>query len=472
MGIDAMPLLLERIDTEGLAQLSYLVGDSKAGVAAVIDPRRDVDVYLRLARDRDVRITHLLETHVHADFVSGAHELKARTGAEIVGGSTADYHFPLRQMSEGEEIALGSVTLRALHTPGHTPEHLSVLVRDAQQGREPFGVFTGDTLFNLDVGRPDLIGGGTERDLAAQLYRSLFDKLVPLGDRIEIYPCHGAGSACGKSIGDRKQSTIGNERVFNPALKDRGEAAFIDWVLGGMPEPPRHYAHLKRVNAAGAPVRGGVPVVPPIAPDAFQRMAKEDGTVVIDARSILAFGGGHVPGAINIGLRPEFPNWVGWMIAPGARILLVVESARDLPLAAAQLFRLGFDTVEGYLHDGMTRWQNAGLPLARITEWTVHELDRHRRDPDLIVLDVRSDEEFAKGFVPGARHIYVPHLREHLDDLDRSKTIATYCGSGYRASIASSILQKHGFQNLVNIPGSWAAWQAARLPVERPRDGA
>jgi hydroxyacylglutathione hydrolase len=463
-----MTLLLERIDTEGLAQLSYVIGDTRAGVAAVIDPRRDVEAYLRLAREHGVRITHILETHIHADFVSGAHELKARTGAEIVGGASADYRFPLRQMIDGEEIALGSVGLRALHTPGHTPEHLSFLLRDAQQGEAPFAVFTGDTLFNLDVGRPDLLGGGTETALARQLYHSLFEKLVPLGDRVEVYPCHGAGSACGKSIGDRKQSTIGNERLFNPALKDRGEAAFVDWLLGGMPEPPRHYARLKKVNAVGAPVRGGVPVAPPLPPAEFQRLAEEDGTVVIDARSMLAFGGGHVPGAINIGLRPEFPNWVGWMIPPDARILLVVESERDLPLATAQLFRLGYDVMEGYLQDGMTRWQNAGLPLARVTEWTVHELDRHRQDPDLVVLDVRGEEEFANGFVPGARHIYVPHLEERVGELDRNKAIATYCGSGYRASIAASLLQKHGFKTVINIPGSWTAWRAADLAVEQP----
>lgn len=240
-----MALVLEQINAEGLAHLSYLVGDDKAGVAAVIDPRRDVDVYLQMARARGVRITHIVETHIHADFVSGSHELKARTGAPIYGGKSDDYQFELQQMSEGEELPLGSVTLRAMHTPGHTPEHVSLLIFDSKQGREPFGVLTGDTLFNLDVGRPDLLGGGTEKKLAAQLYHSLFDKLLPLGDRIEVYPCHGAGSSCGKSIGDRRHSTIGNERIFSEALKQRTEQEFVEWILSDMPEPPRHYPRLK-----------------------------------------------------------------------------------------------------------------------------------------------------------------------------------------------------------------------------------
>ena len=459
-----MALVLERVRTEGLAQLSYLVGDDAAGRAAVVDPRRDVDVYLRMARDRGLRVTHVVETHIHADFVSGAHELRARTGAEICGGD-GDYGFGLRRLGEGDEIALGGVRLRALSTPGHTPEHICLLVFDASQGGEPFGVFTGDTLFNLDVGRPDLLGEGTERRLAAALHQSLFGKLLPLGDGMEIYPCHGAGSACGKAIGDRLQSTIGNERRVNPALKDRPEEAFVAWLLDGMPEPPAHYARLKTVNAAGAPVRGAIPPVPPLSPKEFAERCHA-GAVVVDCRSILAFGGGHVPGALSIPLRPEFPQWAGRMIDPDRPALIVVEDTRDLALVAAHLFRIGFDQVEGYLHDGMTSWQNAAMPLSRTEQWTVYELAARRRDPGLVVLDVRSDEEWGKGRVPGARHIFVTHLEERAAELDRGTPIATYCGTGYRASIAASLLERQGFGHVVNVPGSWTAWKAAGLPVE------
>nr|MCU0569875.1 rhodanese-like domain-containing protein [Oculatellaceae cyanobacterium Prado106] len=285
---------------------------------------------------------------------------------------------------------------------------------------------------------------------------------------IEIYPCHGAGSACGKSIGDRRQSTIGNERIFNPALKERSETEFVEWILGEMPEPPRHYARLKKVNAKGAPVVGCPPTLQPLTPHEFQQKMQDDNTVVIDARSILAFGGGHIPGAINIALRPEFPNWVGWMIAPEQSILMVVESERDVKPVTDQLFRMGYDNLAGYLHDGMTSWQNSGLPLSRIEEWTVHELNQRRQDPAITVLDVRGDDEYKNGFVPGAKHLFVAHLEENLDQLDRNRTIATYCGSGYRASIAASILKKHGFERVVNIPGSWLAWKGADLPIEQP----
>jgi hydroxyacylglutathione hydrolase len=463
-----MALVFEQINVEGLAHLSYLIGDDQAGVAAVIDPRRDVDIYLQLARERGVRITHIIETHIHADFVSGSHELQARIGVPIYGGKTDDYEFQLHQLQEGNELNLGKVKLKAIHTPGHTPEHISLLIYDDKQGTKPFGIFTGDTVFNLDVGRPDLLGEERTQKLAAQLYHSLFNKLVPLGDRIEVYPCHGAGSSCGKSIGDRRQSTIGNERVFSQAFQQRTEAEFIKWLLQDMPEPPRHYARLKKVNAKGAKVKGCVPTLQPLSPQEFQEKMQAENTVVVDTRSILAFGGGHISGAINIALRPAFPNWVGQMIDPENSLLIVVESERDIKLVTEQLFRMGYDHLTGYLHEGMISWQNAGLPLQQVGEWTVQELSRRTNDDHLTVLDVRSDDEYQQGAIPGAKHLFVAHLEENLDSLEKDQTIATYCGSGYRASIAASLLQKHGFEKVINIPGSWIAWKAAKLPVEVP----
>lgn len=462
-----MVLVLEQVKVEGIAQLSYLVGDDKAGVAAVIDPRRDVDVYLQMARSLGVRITHIIESHIHADFVSGSHELQARIGAPIYTGKSDNYQFDCKQLNEGDELHLGKVTLRVLHTPGHTPEHISLLVFDSQQGNEPFGIFTGDTVFNKDVGRPDLLGGGTEKDLAAKLYHSLFDKILPLGDRLELYPCHGAGSSCGKSIGDRDRSTIGNERVFSDAFKQRSEAEFVEWILSDLPEPPTHYPRLKKVNAKGAKVMGCIPTLQPLSVDQFREKMAGENVIVIDTRSILAFGGGHIPGAINIALRPAFPTWVGWTIDPEKEILLVIESKRDLNLITEQLFRLGYDNLLGYLHNGILDWYNAGLPLQRVGEMTVRELDRQKDDADLIILDVRSDGEYEQGAIPGAKHIYVPHLIEHLDELDEERAIAVYCGTGYRASLAASILQKHGFERVSNIPGSWKAWQNVELPVEQ-----
>ena len=467
-GIRIMALVLEQINTEGLAQLSYLVGDTAAGVAAVIDPRRDVDVYLNRARELGLRITHIIETHIHADFVSGSHELQARIQVPIYGGTTSDYQFDYEPLEDGQTLNLGHITLTAVHTPGHTPEHISLLLSDAKQGDAPFGIFTGDFVFNLDVGRPDLLGGGTERKLAAQLFHSIFDTLLPMGDRLEIYPCHGAGSACGKAIGDRTQSTIGNERIFNSAFQQRSESEFVEWLLGDMPEPPRHYSRLKQVNAKGAPVKGCLQAPPPLSVAQFQEQMTDESTVIVDTRSMLAFGGGHIPGALNIGLGASFPSWAGWMLEPDQAILLVVESPDDLKRASADLFRLGFDNVRGYLHNGMTSWQLAGLPLRRILQMTVDELNRVREQESVMVLDVRTDQEFLAGAVPDAHHVFVPHLATNLDRLDASKTIATYCGSGYRSSIAASLLQQQGFPKVVNIPGAWSAWQASDLPVKNP----
>jgi len=459
-------LVFEPFYTDGLAQISYLIGDSKAAVAAVIDPRRDIDIYLQMAKARGLRIAYAIETHIHADFVSGAQALAKRTGAQIIGGRADNYEFELRQVSGGETIELGQATLQVMHTPGHTPEHISLQLFDAQQGDQPIALFTGDTLFNLDVGRPDLLGEGSERKLAGALYHTLFDHYLPLGDRIEISPCHGAGSACGKSIGDRRHSTLGSERLFNPALREqRSEDEFIDWLLADMPEPPRHYARLKQLNVRSAVQMEGASLPPPLAPSEFETLAAR-GMQVVDVRSILAFGGGHVPGAINIALRNEFVNWAGWMLDDARPILLVGESADDVHQAVTQLYRIGLDDIRGYLRNGMTDWQNAALPLNRLQEWTVHELNARREAPDVQVLDVRSPQEVAAGRVPGARHIFVAHLADRLNELDPDKTTATYCGSGYRASIAASILKKAGFRDVANVPGSWMAWKAANLPVQ------
>ncbi|QJD57496.1 MBL fold metallo-hydrolase [Pseudomonas sp. gcc21] len=460
-------LVFERVYTDGLAQLSYMVGDSKAAVAAVIDPRRDTDVYLRMARERGLRIAYVIETHIHADFVSGAQALARQTGAELIGGRSDAYEFELRQVSGGETFELGQVRLQVMHSPGHTPEHISLLLFDSQQGDQPFALFTGDTLFNLDVGRPDLLGDGSERKMAAKLFDTLMNGYLPLGERVEMYPCHGAGSACGKSIGDRQHSTLGNELLFNPALREqRSEEEFVDWLLKDMPEPPRHYARLKKTNTKRANMDGPA-LPPPLSPQAFQEIAGQDGVQIVDIRSILAFGGGHVPGAINIALRNEFINWAGWMLSAERPILLIGESDEDVQQAIMQLYRIGVDDVRGYLRNGMTDWQNAALPLAQIGEWTVHELNARRAEADVQVLDVRSPGEVANGRVPGARHIFVAHLAEHLDKLDRDKITVTYCGSGYRASIAASILKREGFQKVANTPGSWMAWNAAGLPVQK-----
>ena len=463
-----MSLYFKQFKKPGLAQLAYLVGDTDAGVAAVIDPCRDIQEYLTAAREAGLRISHAIETHIHADFISGTLEMREALGAEIVGGKTNDYEFDLTQITEGQSIELGKVRLEALHTPGHTPEHMSFLLFDSEQGEEPVGVFTGDTLFNLDVGRPDLVGDDGGNSNAKDLYNSLFKKLLPLGDRIEVYPCHGAGSACGKSIGDRDQTTIGNERKFSEALKERTETEFVEWLLDSMPEPPTHYSRLKKVNAAGASLNGACFAPPePLDPEKFEQLAAKSKHLILDTRSMLAFGGGHIKGALNIPLQPQLVSWAGWMLDPETHLLLVVESERDVMPLREHLFRIGIDKIDGYLHSGMATWQNSARPLERVTQWTVQEFERKRKEMDLTILDVRSDEEWEQGSIPGAIHQYVPHLRDNIKKVPSDKPLAVYCGTGYRATIAASIVKRHDFEEVINIPGSWKAWSAANLPVEK-----
>lgn len=463
-----MTLRFEQILTDGIAQLSYIVGDDAAGVAAVIDPRPDVGIYLEYARRYGLAITHVFETHIHADFMSGARELAARLGnAEIwvshEGG--ARYDFPQRGVRDGDRFDFGDVSLIARFTPGHTPEHLSYLI--AERGREasPFGVLSGDALFVDSVGRPDLLGDEMTERLADQLFDTMREVYLRLDDHVIVYPGHGAGSACGPDIGDRLSSTIGYERLHNPYLHDASREAFKDALFGGAPPAPTHYPRLKKVNADGPRILGAGPVVPALHPAAFEERLAQGGVQLVDVRHMLAFAGGHIPGAVNIGARPILSVWAGWLLDPERPVLLVLDRDGDLAEVTALFVRTGFTRFAGYLAGGMTAWQNAGLEIRRLTAMSVHEL--RAAGSGLRLLDVRSSDEWAKGRIPGARHCFVPELPERLGEFDRRRPIATYCDSGYRASIAASLLQAHGFEDVRNVPGSWQAWTAAGFPAER-----
>lgn len=458
-------MILEKIESDGLAQLSYVVGDADAGVCAVVDPRRDVEAYLEIARRHQVRVAHVLETHVHADFVSGSRELAARTGAPIRVGPGADYGFDAQPLEDGEVVEVGSWRLVALHTPGHSPEHVCFALTD---GDEPaWAVFTGDTLFAGSVGRPDLSTGMDEEDLARRLWRSLQEKLLPLGDGTVVFPGHGAGSPCGGSIGQRPISTIGYERAHGEKLRARDADDFVERVLGDLPEEPRYYSRMKRVNAAGSERRGPMPTLAPIPPEAFLERMREDDVTVVDTRSIEAFAGSHVKGTLNIALRSSLPVWAGWMLEPPRPILLIVDDPRDVDEVQRHLWRIGIDDVEGYLEDGMRGWFESGLPVAQRTEWSVHELARRVRDgrPEAQVLDVRSEAEWREGHVPHARHVHAPYVAERIDELDRERPVVVYCGSGYRSSLAASVLERAGFEDVHSVPGSIRAWQAAGYPL-------
>lgn len=462
-----MSLRFEQILTEGIAQLSYVVGDDATQTAAVVDPRPDVDVYLGLARRYKLAITHVFETHIHADFVSGARELAAQTGAKIClsreGG--ARYGFEHRALGDSDRFEFGSSVLTCRHTPGHTPEHLSFLLSDREDEGAPWGVLSGDSLFVDSVGRPDLLGDEQTDQLANQLFDTMQSFYLRLADNVLLYPGHGHGSPCGADIGDRLISSIGRERGSNLYLQIDDRRRFIDHVLSTAPPVPKYYPRMKWVNAEGPKVLGHLPAVQALPPEAFRQVIQNGDAVLVDTRSMLAFGGGHLPGALNIGARAELSIWAGWMLDPQKPLLLVLESDSDLSEVVAFFIRTGYIRFAGYLAGGMTAWTKAGLELAQIEQMSVHQLNQsHPRQ----VLDVRAPLEWRNGHIPGAQHYFLPELRDRIHELDRDQPTVTYCDSGYRASLAASILAAEGFSEVRNVPGSWQAWTAAGLPVEKP----
>ena len=462
-----MSLVFKTIQTEGIAELSYLLGDDDEGVAAIFDPRADVDVYVDMARDAGVAITHIFETHIHADLVSGSRELCARVeSAKIYNSSegSAEYGFDREKVKDRDRFEFGEVLLTARHTPGHTPEHLSYLLADVDHPDEPWGILTGDSLFVSSAGRPDLLGEKHTQQLAEQQFHTLRDFYLKMPDHVMIYPNHGAGSPCGADIGARMSSTIGYERKFNKFLQFADAKTFTDFAIKTAPPVPHYYPVMKRVNAQGPEILGNLPRVPALPPKAFRNAIEKKAGVLVDTRMMLAFGGGHIPGALNIGGSPILSIWAGWMLDPNDPILLVLESDDDLEDVVRLFVRTGYTKFAGYLTGGMKAWDAAGFPLERIGQMSVHELNE--RKASLQVIDVRSPGEWKKGHVPGAHHIFVPELRKRMNELDRNKPTAVYCGSGYRASIATSILKTAGFNELWNVPGSWEAWKKAKLPIE------
>lgn len=462
-----MSLIFEQIHTPGIAQLSYMVGDDSTGQVAVIDPRPDVDIYLELARARRVGISHIFETHIHADFMSGALELKRRVPSARVlvsaeGG--AEYGFDHEPVRDGARFELGSAILETRFTPGHTPEHLSFVVAEKDREDAPWAVFTGDSLFVDSVGRPDLLSEEQTEELAKQLFHTMTGFFRKLDDGMIIYPGHGSGSSCGPDIGDRKSSTIGYEKTHNPYLQIDDEKEFIERVLQTAPPEPHHYKPMKKVNSAGPATFGGMPPLPALTADEFRSAAEDGRNRLLDTRSMLAFGGGHISGALNIADRPELSPWAGWMLEFDDPLLLVLDRDDLLDAIVRLLWRVGFTKYAGYLVGGMKSWVNNGFPLETIPQMTVQELQAASND--LQILDVRTPSEWENGHVPGARHIFVPDLRDKMDQLERGRPLATYCDSGFRASIAASYLKRAGFPDVRNIPGSWQAWTAAKLPME------
>ena len=453
-----------------LAHASYLIGSE--GEAAVVDPQRDVDQYIDEAATQNLKIKYVIETHLHADFVSGHRELAARTGAEIVFGARAGATFPHRAVRDGDEISIGEVVLRVMETPGHTPESISVLVIDWEVSNQPQKVLTGDTLFVGDVGRPDLAGGKgyTPPMMAAMMYDTLHGKLLTLPDEVEIYPAHGAGSMCGRNMSQETSSTIGEQRKSNYALQPMAKDVFVRMMTLDLPESPPYFPQDAEINRTGAPALTEVPKPAAITTAEVVNLAAA-GHLILDVRAAADFGAGHLPQAINIGLGGQFAIWAGTLISMGTPIVIVAESEEKAAEAVMRLARVGHETVKGYLAGGFAAWRDAGFEVATVPQITVKELLQLVSEPKpLQILDVRRPPEYQNGHVPRALTAPLLSLQEHVGtlELDPAKPTAVICAGGYRSSAATSILQQHGFSNLLNVTGGTSAWIDAGYPVEVP----
>ena len=447
-----------------LAHASYMIGSD--GEAAVVDPRRDVDSYIDEAREHGLEIKHVLETHLHADFVSGHHELAKRTGAKIYFGAKAGAKFDHVPVREGDEIRMGHVVLRFLETPGHTPESVSILLIDREVSDVPKAVLTGDTLFIGDVGRPDLLGAKmSAQELAGMLYDSLHDKLLALPDSVEVYPAHGAGSLCGRNISSETSSTIGQQRQFNYALRPMPKEEFVRMMTTDLPEAPAYFARDVAINRDGATELTDLPEPAALAARDVEALQKK-GAIVLDTRPAAQYGTGHVPGSLNIGLSGQFASWAGALISPTTPIVLVSEEEEQVREARTRLARVGIENVAGYLAGGILEWHRAGLPLATMEQVSVEELDARIREGQVgRVVDVRRPGEWQAGHIADAVHAPLASLAAAAGTLPKDQPVAVVCQSGYRSSIATSILEQQGFTRVTNVVGGMSAWRGANLEI-------
>ncbi len=473
-------MLLKRIYDTQLAQASYLVGCSATGEALVIDPNRDVEQYLRAAAEEGLRVTHVTETHIHADFVSGSRELAQRAGARLLlsDEGDADWKYAFARdagatlLHDGDRFMVGNLRFDVLHTPGHTPEHLTFLVTDTLATDQPMAAFTGDFIFVGDVGRPDLLERaakveGTMVAGARTLFRSI-QRFKKLPDYLQLYPGHGAGSACGKALGAVPSTSLGYEKLANWGLTVRDEEEFVQMVLAGQPEPPRYFAEMKRINKRGPEILGRLPE-PPRLPLATLAPALAKGAMVIDTRSAEDYANGFVPGTINIPLNKSFSTWAGWLVPYDRDFHLIVDGdAARANEAARDLAMIGLDRLAGYwTADAVQTWRGDTHVLAQVPQVSVAELAQRLRRDDVTVIDVRGRAEWEAGHLPGVENIPVGYLTEQLDEIPHDRPVAVHCQGGGRSAIAASLLRARGFDNVANVPGGFAAWQAAGGAVER-----
>ena len=472
-------MLLKRFYDTHLAQASYLIGCPASGEALVVDPNRDIEQYMAAAAEEGVKVTHVTETHIHADFVSGSRELAQLTGAALLlsdeGGTDWKYGFAAAAgaslLHDGDTFMVGNLRFDVLHTPGHTPEHLSFVVTDTPATDQPIGAITGDFVFVGDVGRPDLLERaakmeGTMEAGARSLYRSL-QRFKTLPDHIQIWPGHGAGSACGKALGAVPFSTLGYEKIANWGLTARDEDAFVAMVLAGQPEPPRYFAEMKRINKTGPSILGGFRR-PARLPAARLQALLAEHAVVIDTRSAAEYATRNIPGTINVPLNKSFNTWAGWLVPYDRDFYLIVsdECAHCVDDAVRDLAMIGLDRLAGYVGtEVFDSVAASGGTLDTVPQISAARLAERMRNGDITVLDVRGRAEWDAGHLSGARNVPVGYLEEQLGEIPRDHTVVVYCQGGGRSAIAASLLRARGLHNVVNLAGGITGWQAAGHPV-------
>jgi hydroxyacylglutathione hydrolase len=446
-----------------LAHASYMIGSS--GEAAVVDPQRDVEIYLKAAEENGLKIRHIFETHLHADFVSGHKELAERTGAKIYIGEKAGATFPHVDVRNGSEVSFGNCKLSVLETPGHTTESICLVLTDTEKRPTPWSVLTGDTLFIGDVGRPDLSKAFTPQELAAMLYDSLHNKLMKLADDVLVYPAHGAGSLCGRNMRAERSSTIGTERLTNYALQISTREEFIQQLTTNLPTRPEYFAKDAEINRGGAASLDELPQLTAISAPRLKQMIGE-GVPSLDVRPTETFAMGHVPGSISIALSGQFASWAGSLLGLSSRPVLIADTSEQIEEARVRLARVGIEELSGYLDGGLAGWKKAGLATSSIEQLSVRDLhEQLLTGPRLQVLDVRREGEFQGGHLEQAQLWPLDRLKESLPLLDHGAAVAVHCKSGYRSAIACSLLMRAGYRNVRNVVGGFDAWQQEQLPV-------
>jgi hydroxyacylglutathione hydrolase len=445
-----------------LSHASYMLGSENEAV--VVDPQRDVDLYVKAAEEHGLTIRHIVETHLHADFVSGHKELAARTGAQIYFGASAGatfHHVPVR---DGFQLRFGKAQIKILETPGHTPESICLLVTDDKNPAKPWAVLTGDTLFLGDVGRPDLSRSHTPEQLAGLLYDSLHNKLMTLPDDVLVYPAHGAGSLCGRNMRAERSSMIGTERLTNYALQIQSREEFVKQLTSNLPARPDYFLQDAEINRGGAPALSDQKDLRAIAPAELKALLEED-VIALDIRAADLFAAGHVPGSINIALSGQFATWAGTILGLSSQLVLIADTPEQIAEARLRLSRVGIEAERGYLQGGVSAWEKAGFEVARLSEIDVQDLHQRLAENKIRVLDVRREGEWMAGHIGEASWWPLDRFRISPPEVDLEIPLAVHCQSGYRSMIACSLLQRAGFKNVINVSGGYAAWQEAKLPV-------